>query len=493
MANVRKDIATLNGPWSPEIEWYAKAILELQKKKPNDRSSWRYLGGIHGFEKNTWLNRNIIKPSDSLPPAAELQRMWQQCQHGGWYFLPWHRGYLAAFEAIVAKTITGLGGPQNWKLPYWNYLNATNPKSRNYPKAFVDATMPNGAPNPLSTVPRGPAIKLGPTAWFPRDITLASMANPRFTSPAGGLGFGGGNSGGFAHFGSVAGALEVNPHNAVHVIIGGPPAGLQTGYMYDPNLAGLDPIFWLHHCNIDRLWAAWLQRPGNIMESGAAWRNGPSPRQFAMPDVSGNLAIFTPAQTLPGGPLAPAYDDLTIGTGAGAMPASLEAVAGEGAAMPAKMSSAAPPATSLVGANAASVSVKSARTSSIVTLSAPAAQPAGDPVEQSVLLNLENVRGTGASGVLNVLVGLPATAGSPAVEPTLVDTVALFGLANATAKRGKHAGNGITLVVDISALAKTLAGEGDLDRLEVHLEQPGDHEKTEITVGRISVYHQPIE
>jgi tyrosinase len=32
--------------------------------------------------------------------------------------------------------------------------------------------------------------------------------------------------------------------------------------MSDPNLAARDPIFWLHHCNIDRLWNRWLALGG---------------------------------------------------------------------------------------------------------------------------------------------------------------------------------------------------------------------------------------
>jgi tyrosinase len=51
--------------------------------------------------------------------------MWNQCQHQGWYFVPWHRGYVFAFEAIIAKTIKDLGGPADWTLPYWNYLDAS--------------------------------------------------------------------------------------------------------------------------------------------------------------------------------------------------------------------------------------------------------------------------------------------------------------------------------------------------------------------------------
>jgi hypothetical protein len=38
--------------------------------------------------------------------------------------------------------------------------------------------------------------------------------------------------------------------------------GLPDGWMLDPSLAALDPIFWLHHANVDRLWEVWLQRAG---------------------------------------------------------------------------------------------------------------------------------------------------------------------------------------------------------------------------------------
>jgi tyrosinase len=47
------------------------------------------------------------------------------------------------------------------------------------------------------------------------------------------------------------------PHNRIHVLIGG-----TGGFMSDPATAALDPIFWLHHCNIDRLWNKWLAGGG---------------------------------------------------------------------------------------------------------------------------------------------------------------------------------------------------------------------------------------
>jgi tyrosinase len=43
-------------------------------------------------------------------------------------------------------------------------------------------------------------------------------------------------------------SLEAGPHNTIHVAVGG-----DMSDMISPR----DPIFWLHHCNIDRLWAQW--------------------------------------------------------------------------------------------------------------------------------------------------------------------------------------------------------------------------------------------
>ena len=38
-------------------------------------------------------------------------------------------------------------------------------------------------------------------------------------------------------------------------------------------LSPLDPIFWLHHCNIDRLWASWAALHSNAVPSQALWGN----------------------------------------------------------------------------------------------------------------------------------------------------------------------------------------------------------------------------
>jgi tyrosinase len=50
---------------------------------------------------------------------------------------------------------------------------------------------------------------------------------------------------------NLEGWTGVNVHNRVHVWVGG---AMGTGM--SPN----DPVFWLHHCMIDRLWSGWQAR-----------------------------------------------------------------------------------------------------------------------------------------------------------------------------------------------------------------------------------------
>jgi tyrosinase len=496
MAN-RVDIASLPagpGGWPDALVWYARAVRALQAKPITDPTSWRYLGAIHGFDRSLWVQRGLIQPTDPLPPNTAV--MWNQCQHQGWWFAPWHRGYLASFEAIIASTIASLGGPANWKLPYWNYLNAQNPTARNFPKPFLDANLPDGTPNPLSRVPRGTATVLGPTPWFPRDITLNCMQVPVYTSQPGALGFGGGITA-FQQFGGRTGALEDNPHNAVHVIIGGPSGG----FMSDPRLAGLDPIFWIHHCNIDRLWSAWMSRPQNRQEQSAAFRNGPAPRQFTMPTAGGRFQVFTPGQTLPGGPLAPTYDNINSGTQVVAVrPLAMAAAANEEPVMAAAEDDAgAGTLPVLAGANARRVTVGAGPVRSRVAMDrgggglramAAAAAPAG-PVR--TYLNLEQIKGKDPSGVLTVRLSRAGAGDAAAAE--VVDTVALFGLAVASSTKGPHGGNGITITIDVTDQLRALGGAGGItpDKVDVHLEQPGVDGVTpgKITVDRISFYTVP--
>jgi hypothetical protein len=78
-------------------------------------------------------------------------------------------------------------------------------------------------------------------SWTPRDMpTRAEVDNVTAATT-------------FARFQR---RLELGPHVDVHVAIGGEDGGGAMNSASSP----ADPIFWLHHANIDRLWATW-QRP----------------------------------------------------------------------------------------------------------------------------------------------------------------------------------------------------------------------------------------
>ncbi len=489
MTGIRRDVNQGGTVWNETLIWYSKAVGHLYSLPITDRTSWRYLAAIHGINKGGWISAGVLSAKDPLPPTSETEEMWDQCQHGTWYFLPWHRGYLAAFEAIVAKTVKELGGPADWALPYWNYLNSSNQAARNIPQAFLEEKLPDGSPNFLAKARRNGSKRLGPTPDIPRDITLGCQDYHRFTSAPGTLEYGGGITA-FSHDGSDTGAIESNPHNLVHIMVG----GLQEpyGFMSDPDYAALDPIFWVHHCNVDRLWAAWLTQPGNIQDNSAAWSNGPAGRGFVMPDTEGKLASYDPGETLPGGALAPDYDNLTSGTGATMLTASTASVTPQEIDMPAEFSTVPPPAPRVLGSNAERVIVGRTPRLTTVSIADPGAAKvellqagAALPRPQRYFLHLEGIRGNAPSGVLTVSIGSPGAAARHA------DTVALFGLAKASASDGPHGGNGLGATIDITdATQAILDAGGSLDQLNVAIEQPEADPGREITVDRVSVVAQ---
>ena len=68
--------------------------------------------------------------------------------------------------------------------------------------------------------------------------------------------------------------LDQNPHFFTHIAIGGDMADFAT--------VGGDPLFYLHHCNLDRIWESW-NRLGNSNPTDPKYLN----RKFAFADRNG--------------------------------------------------------------------------------------------------------------------------------------------------------------------------------------------------------------
>lgn len=295
MVLVRRDIWSLEsgGPWDQYSLAYAKAVGVMQGRGATDPTSWSYQAAMHG------TYRTPAEPD------------WNGCQHATWFFLPWHRMYIYWFERIVRSIIASEGGPDDWALPYWNYSKPS--PSNTLPLAFRKATLPDGSANPLfvpdphrdSTINAGGALPLSATSYS----YAYSLTN--FTWPPR-PGFGGGQTPP-VHFDSATGALENQPHNVIHDVVGGPTSGeCDGGWMSDPNCAAQDPIFYLHHSNIDRLWVNWLYLgSGRANPTDPRWLN----QSYNFFDEHGNSVTMKVSDVLTTAQLGYRYDDSPPGWG----------------------------------------------------------------------------------------------------------------------------------------------------------------------------------
>ena len=211
----------------PDLETYREFVGAMRARPPTQSSSWVGFANQHGSET-----------------------AFKYCPHGDWYFLPWHRGFVQMYENAAA---TIMKNPQ-FAMPYWDWTLL-----RTYPTAFTDKTY-KGKPNPLYVPGQGddPSMVrnaltganaltdalVGPDVMkkiYAETVyeAFGTSRNPKQTNldpkwvPAGG-----GNQG----------ILERTPHNNVHNNIG--------GFMPQTN-SPRDPIFMMHHGNIDRIWAYW--------------------------------------------------------------------------------------------------------------------------------------------------------------------------------------------------------------------------------------------
>ncbi|WP_295316421.1 tyrosinase family protein [Roseobacter sp.] len=456
------------------LMWYERAVEALWQLPVDDPRGWWFMGAVHG-----------VPPS--FPNIAARAQFWDQCQHQSWFFLPWHRGYIAAFEAVIAQEVASLGGPEDWALPYWNYSQdlADNPDARRLPSPFRDQLKPDGTRNYLFS--RRRLVMNGDFGLTDQIVSLAAMEFAGFTDtkPGAPSGFGGPVTG-FNRGGGDSGALEQMPHNVIHVEIG--------GFMRDPRTAAFDPVFWLHHCNIDRLWETWRQDPLHADPDSPLWLTGQS---FDMHDGQGQPFSYTAQDMLDTTQILHGYLYDTIPSPVspgGAAPDDTEALA---------MSSSGDP--DLAGASETPVRLGRTVTRTRVQMNPDVALAGPEEAPGStrrVYLELQGIRGTGAAGNYAVLIDLPGDN----MVPVRAGVLSTFGHARASRADAPHGGSGLNQVFDITAHAFTLGlARGDTEALEVLIEPMGaadqawgvppglegvvaeTDEPAEVTIGRINV------
>ena len=413
---VRREIRGL-GPG--DIQWYARAVKTMKERDPGNPTSWSYQAAMHG---------TVTKPVRSL---------WNQCQHATWYFLPWHRMYLYYFERIVRAAVVANGGPADWALPYWNYCKGG--AFAFLPEAF--RVPPSGQESPLYVEERNQALNKGEEG-MPAWVTspAKALARPHFVGRAE---FGGPETG-FQHSGNTWGVVEREPHNAVHVFV--------EGLMLSPETAAEDPIFWLHHANIDRLWSEWIGIPGANHEnpSQEAWKKFP----FSFFDEQGQEVSMSPRDVVEtAAQLDYRYDTEPVPEPALAPPSAPPTPAAEVA------TTMTPVHREMIGATKEGVTLTGEQITVGVPIASHAAEGFGQGV--NVYLNIEEIDGEHNPGVVYLLYA-DLEGGEPPQpdSPHHVGTLSFFGIERARNPVGDESAHTLQSSYDITPIARELQARG---------------------------------
>ncbi|WP_081216656.1 tyrosinase family protein [Pseudoalteromonas luteoviolacea] len=482
--------------------WYSKAVEEMKKRDISDPTSWWYQAAIHGIGFKTytenplghnnmheWSEDSIWKKAKGIPQntiqaealADEMKdkHFWQQCQHGSWYFLPWHRMYLYFFERIVSKTIQDLGGPDDWTLPYWNYFNAFNPKltpklkekALFIPQEFgffcndTHQTQPN--PDfPGLWIEERQSYKLNPrTPDHPGDLwDTSSMQSTGFVGE-GPDGFGGEITD-FSHNGRYFGALENNPHNTVHDEIG--------GTMGDPNTAALDPIFWLHHANIDRLWQSWIEN-GNTDTTDKKWLN----QVFYFHNEHGEKVSLSPSDVLNTQQLDYTYSENYSGLNQ-TEPVIHKSYLRGTFVLDTIAASIKPLSLNSTPISTSLDFISSEKTKVVLTHIGTESSPA----PTAVYVSLENITGAGNIAPVHIFIKLPNSK-----ERFFVGSLGLFGLTQASSPSTHSAGQGLNVQLNATEIVHQLRAHPQWKLEDIHIEVEPSRAlgAANATIGRISI------
>jgi tyrosinase len=142
-------------------------------------------------------------------------------QHSNARLLPWHRIFLYLFEEALHNYHPDVC------IPYWDW---TRMEEQHFP-AWLAGELPTVVtPTQTINVVRSPGPDAG-LASIASGVAsaMAKTSYDQFSAPINGI------------------------HGSVHIWVG--------GTMSDAMISPADPVFWMHHANLDRLWWQWYNSP----------------------------------------------------------------------------------------------------------------------------------------------------------------------------------------------------------------------------------------
>jgi hypothetical protein len=210
-----KDVVLKPTSWTGMAESFRREILGLLNATQRPRVDHR---SLNPDEKARFNEALQLAYSDSRYRALvavhedmghRMHSMAGDGGIGGLRFLPWHRVYLLKMEDLLRSKKWGL------TIPYWNFS--------------ADRSRPDWVWQPPGVTRNAPGA--GGTGGLPSPETVANLVNHEVT------------------FGGFAQGIEFDAHNQVH--------NWCNGTITAPATASRDPIFWLLHANVDRIWDLW--------------------------------------------------------------------------------------------------------------------------------------------------------------------------------------------------------------------------------------------
>lgn len=287
--HVRKDVKDLT---AQEKADFVAAILKLKQTPSPWNAKFNY------YDQFVWWHRQSF--------LCQIH-----AAHMSSAFLPWHREFLLLFE----KALRDVSGNPNITIPYWDWTDPNSTaavfapgfmgpmglKTMGYAVTYGPFRKSNWRLNivdPKASDPVGLhylvrrfATPIGRSLPTAADVNVAlsrnsydvppydAMSNPkrsfrnylegwrevkRMTCEDGLMGVD-----------SKHGAPH-DMHNRVHLWVGG-----IWGTQKAPHLGTMvlntslnDPVFWLHHANIDRIWSQWEQMHGELYQPVSGARRG---------------------------------------------------------------------------------------------------------------------------------------------------------------------------------------------------------------------------
>lgn len=290
----RLEVRQLRAQQPNQWSLFLQAMLRMENAAQTGKTSYYQIAGIHGVPRQNW---------DGVGQCSACTGADGYCTHDSILFLGWHRAYLALFEqemVKVAKTIaatyptatraTMQAAASNLRLPYWDWAARPPNGGNNMPSEVTTSTVSINGPSGQQTI-RNPlfrhvfqstsALRYSPFTVYPGTFRYPTSNTNTATSQ---------NNLAINAFNNIRGSLQdqvynmfstcdefvevgadaqgqsssrcsnslENIHNTVHTTAGGPRAnGISGGHMTYLATAAFDPLFWLHHCNVDRLFAMW--------------------------------------------------------------------------------------------------------------------------------------------------------------------------------------------------------------------------------------------